>query len=527
MNVQSFLTPFKVGLLVIAGIVAAIFLVTRLTSDGDKDRDYIEVRAYFDDVTGLSPKSRIRLAGIAVGEIKDIGLEGERARVDILVRKDIQLFEGIKTAENNTTFYKNGALVSKKQASFIGDYYLEIVPGEDGPKIADGGIIHNINQGNDLEQMFKKLNKITSDIEQVTGSLAAVLGGEDGQKGLQQMLTDLQSILRTIEQFVTNASPQFDQIVSNINATSQDIRTISRESRDDVDEILTDARAVARSARGTMDRVENLIGRSSGDVEAGIGTLRGALARLQSTLDSLNYSLQNIQDITDKINEGEGTLGSLVNDKGIADKTESILTDVDSITGTIGRLRTVVQLRGEYHLLNDQYKTAIGLRLEPRPDKFYLLEFVDDYRGATRITTRGVRTDNSASGDPVYFETTEETTDDFRVSVIMGYTTQLADWFALTGRIGIIESTGGAGANMMLFDDRALNIGLDLFDFDFNLNPRLRAMFNYDLFYGFYIGGGVDDILNDRGRDYFLTLGFSFTDEDLKGLIATTGVPGN
>jgi phospholipid/cholesterol/gamma-HCH transport system substrate-binding protein len=527
MDAQSFITPFKVGLLVIAGIIASIFLVTRLTSDGDKARDYIEVRAYFDDVTGLSPRSRIRLAGIAVGEIKSIQLEGQRARVDILVRRDIELFEGIRTSEGDTTFYKNGALVAKKQASFIGDYYLEIVPGQEGPKIADGGIIHNVNQGNDFEQIFKKLNKITGDIEQVTNSLAGVLGGEDGEKGLRQILTDLQSILRTIEQFVSNAKPQLDQIVSNINASTYDIRAISRESRDDVDEILADARAVARSARGTMDRVENLIGRSSGDVEAGIGTLRGALARLQSTLDSLNYSLQNIQDITDKINEGEGTLGSLVNDKGIAEKTDSILSDVDSITGVIGRLRTVVQLRGEYHLLNDQYKTAIGLRLEPRPDKFYLLEFVDDYRGATRVTTRGVRTDNAGVADPVFFETTEETTDDFRVSVVMGYTTQLADWFAITGRFGIIESTGGAGGNLLFFDDRSLNMGLDIFDFDFNLNPRLRAMFNYDLLYGFYIGGGIDDILNARGRDYFLTLGFSFTDEDLKGLIATTGVPGN
>jgi phospholipid/cholesterol/gamma-HCH transport system substrate-binding protein len=527
MNAQSLITPFKVGLLVIAGIIASIFLVTRLTSDGDKASDYIQVRAYFDDVTGLSPKSRIRLAGIAVGEIKSIELDGQRARVDILVRKDIQLFEGVKTTEDETVFYKNGALVSKKQASFIGDYYLEIAPGQEGPKIADGGLIHNINQGNDLEQMFKKLNKITSDIEKVTGSLAAVIGGEDGQKGLQQMLTDMQSILRTVESFLRESRPKLDEIVVNVNAAADNIRIISRESRDDVDEILTDARAVARSARGTMDRVENLIGRSSGDVEAGIGTLRGALARLQSTLDSLNYSLQNIQDITDKINEGEGTLGTLVNDKGIAQKTENILTDVDSITSTVGRLRTVVQLRGEYHVLNNQYKTAIGLRLEPRPDKYYLLEFIDDYRGATRVTTRGVRTDNAGAADPVYFETTEETTDDFRVSVLMGYTTQLADWFALTGRIGILESTGGAGASALLFDDRSLSIGMDIFDFDFNLNPRLRAMLNYNLPYGFYLGGGIDDIINERGRDYFMTIGFVFTDEDLKGIIATTGVPGN
>jgi phospholipid/cholesterol/gamma-HCH transport system substrate-binding protein len=165
--------------------------------------------------------------------------------------------------------------------------------------------------------------------------------------------------------------------------------------------------------------------------------------------------------------------------------------------------------------------------LEPRPDKFYLIEFVDDFRGATRVTTRGVRTDNAGVADPVFFETTEETTDDFRFSLQMGYTTQLMPWLALTGRFGIIESTGGFGANLWIFKDRSLALSADLFEFDFNLNPRLRTMLTYDLFYGLYVGMGVDDIFNERGRDVFFTMGFQFNDEDLKAIIAATGVPGN
>ncbi len=209
MNAKDFFTPFKVGLLVIVGLAATFIMVTRFTGDGGgAGSEYVKLYVMFDDVTGLAKRSRISMSGIPIGEIADIQLDGKRARVDILVRSDLTIYEGIQdsvtlkrrddTGQTITTeipYYKNGATVAKKSASLIGDFYLELTPGTEGSTLGEGDQIRNVNEGVSVEEIFRKLNNITGDIEQVTASLAAVLGGEDGERGLQSLRTHTPELL--------------------------------------------------------------------------------------------------------------------------------------------------------------------------------------------------------------------------------------------------------------------------------------------------------------------------------------------
>ncbi len=528
MSLKDWVTPFKVGLLVLAGIGAAIFMLTRLTSDGVNTDDYIKVHAYFSDVTGLAVKSRIRMAGIAVGEIDKIALEGKRARVDLLVREDIELQKGIEaTNKEGVTFYKNGAVVAKKQASLIGDYYLELTPGEEGGAIPDGGEVRNVNEGMELDAIFSKLNQIATDIQNVTGALSTVLGGEEGARNLEQILTDLQQILSTINNFVGEQSLVLADILRDANVTSNEVREVAQVGNASIQRILGESETVVRDARAIVQEVRYVIGQSSDDVQQGIGTLSGTLVRLQGTLDSLNYSLQNIQDITDKVNEGEGTLGALVNDPAIAEKTNSILGDTQEFVGQIARLRTIVQLRSELHFAASQFKNVLGIKIEPNRNKFYLIEIVDDFRGQLAVTTVSER--NPQTGN-IETRQTRTVTDDFKLSLQLGQSVQLTSWLALTGRFGIIEGSGGLGGNIMFFDDRRLNIQMDVFDFAFNNSPRFRMFASYDVLPYLSVMAGVDDFFNPQqtgipGRDVFMGLSIQFDDQDLKALIATAGVP--
>lgn len=530
---KNIVTPFKVGLLVIAGILAGIFMLTKLTSDGVDSASYVKVYAMFDDVTGLAVRSRVRMAGIAIGEIESIRLEGKMARVDLLVRKDIVLKQGLPTkikGESGVvrTYYKNGAAVSKKQASFIGDSYLEITPGEQGTTIAQGGQIHNVNGGIALDKVFEKLNAITTDIQNVTSALSKVLGGENGARNIEQIIKDLQSILGTVNAFVAQNSKTLTSILGDAKAVSMNVRDLSRTGSSSINDILADSKTVVRDAKAIVQEVRYVVGQSSDDVQAGIGSMSGTLIRLQSTLDSLNYSLQNIQDITDKVNEGEGTLGALVNDPSIAEKTDGILTDARSVTGPLARLRTIVTLRSEYHFLSQNFKNFLGIRLQPNRNKYYLIEIIDDFRGVPSITTETVK--NPATGN-IEERETRTVTDDLKFSFVFANTTQVTSWLALTGRFGLIESTGGVGANMLFFEDRSLNLTADLFDFQFNDSPRVRLFATYNIFPYLNVTAGFDDILNGNsneqvGRNLFMGIGLQFTDDDLKALITATGVPG-
>ncbi|RAL21693.1 hypothetical protein DL240_12630 [Lujinxingia litoralis] len=515
MKLAEVMTPFKVGLLVIAGVAATVFMVTTLSGDSSMgDTPMKHYYTHFDDVTGLAVRSRIQMAGIPVGTIDAIRLDGNRARVDVSVRGDIVLYEGIPAPAGMDV---NGATIAKKQASIIGDYYLELTPGTEGRVLEDGDRIANTIKGAGPEELFDRLNEITRDIEAVTGSLAGVFGGDEAQQGIQQMLHDLQNMVATLNLFVTTNSPKLDQLVNDAANVGRDVSFLTARGSESIDTILRDTEAIVQEVR-------YIIGQSTTDVQAGLGTMQGTLSRLQRTLDSLNYSLQNVQDITEKINEGEGTVGELINNPTIAYRTEQILEDAGDFVNRVTRLRTIVELRSEYHLQNQQLKNVFGLRLEPNDDKYYMFEFVDDFRGSTSVVTERVNTTDS-SEDPLYQETRTTTTDEFKFSLLLGRSFQLADWLRLGGRFGIIESTGGIGATVGLFPDRRLEVQADLFDFSAAENPRLRAWGSYRFLEFAYISGGIDDVINPDRRDYFIGAGIRFDDEDLKALLTTTGVP--
>ena len=156
--------------------------------------------------------------------------------------------------------------------------------------------------------------------------------------------------------------------------------------------------------------------------------------------------------------------------------------------------------------------------MQPRADKYYALELVDDPRGLTR-TTETVTNSSSSLNDPIIREQQSVTEDRFRFSL------QFAKRFSLiTGRLGIIENSGGLGLDLHLFDDD-LEISSDVFAFQDNVRPRLRVRGRFRLFSHVYLSAGADEVANRELSDYFMGFGIRFNDEDLKAIIAVSPSP--
>jgi phospholipid/cholesterol/gamma-HCH transport system substrate-binding protein len=158
----------------------------------------------------------------------------------------------------------------------------------------------------------------------------------------------------------------------------------------------------------------------------------------------------------------------------------------------------------------------------PRPDKFYLIEFVEDPRGYREVTTRVT---TSSTGQPSS-ETTVTVSERLRFSLMLGKRVGM-----VAGRFGIKESTGGVGIDLYLLDDR-LSLSVDVFDMRTNQYPRIKpslaaAVWKRNLFLvgrrrrsrelqprGAGAGGGID---------WFIGSQLVFNDEDLKSLLFVGG----
>ena len=90
-DAKKWLTPFRVGLLVLVSGGLFFGFITFARKGGLSDREAITVWAYFNDASGLSRKSRVQIAGIPVGEVSDVQLEGMRAKVFLRIRREVGL----------------------------------------------------------------------------------------------------------------------------------------------------------------------------------------------------------------------------------------------------------------------------------------------------------------------------------------------------------------------------------------------------------------------------------------------------
>ncbi|HEY8207719.1 MAG TPA: MCE family protein, partial [Myxococcaceae bacterium] len=118
------------------------------------------------------------------------------------------------------------------------------------------------------------------------------------------------------------------------------------------------------------------------------------------------------------------------------------------------------------------------------------------------------------------------------------FTAQVAKrYYFATLRMGVMESTGGVGADFNFLDDQ-LQLKLDAFNFSVQAlaYPRLRAALRLNLFDHLVATAGVDDILNRQvrdsftnrlllGRDFYIGGGVYFTDDDLKAVLPVVPIP--
>ncbi|SES89345.1 MlaD family protein [Stigmatella erecta] len=506
---KKLVTPFRVGLLVIAA--GAFFLAFFLFSQKGNlsDDESVAVWAYFRDASGLSPKSRVQIAGIPVGIISNISLEGTRAKVFLRIQKGVDM--------------RQDAVITKRSESLLGDFLLDLNPGtEQAPSLEPGGQIRRVIDSQGMEAVFESLGQITADIQQVTGALREVLGGERGTGSLQRIVENTVKLSDAVNVMVQTNGERLNAILINFEGVSADVRGLTRENQAEVTRIVNNIEYITKDVREVLGSVKKIVGTNEEGLQEGVGSLKDSLAKLDRTLG-------NLESITTTVREGEGVVGTLLQDRQLGQKLTETVEDVADYASRLTGLQTEVGVQSTYLMTQGRSKNTVSLRLIPKPDKYYLLEIIDDPRGMVEV--RVVQNNPPDSGQPVT-QTQKITKETFKISA------QLAKrYYFTTLRFGLIESTGGVGADLHFLKD-ALELKLDAFNFSAEelRYPRIRATLRAQAFDHLFVTVGMDDILNAQqrdtatnrliaGRDFFFGGGLFFTDDDLKALITSVPTP--
>jgi phospholipid/cholesterol/gamma-HCH transport system substrate-binding protein len=272
--VNKLVTPFRVGLLVLVALGILFATLTFVKKGGLKEDDSVLLHAFFKDASGLTRRSRVQIAGIGVGEITDIKLEGLKAKVFFRVKKELTVREN--------------ASLTKRSESLLGDYMIDLTPGTEEFRVLENDEeVKKVVDAQGMEQIFGSLTAITSDIQTVTSSLKNVLGGTQGQGSMEAIVANLVKLTQDLDKTIVGTTAKLDTILLNVEGVSSDVRKITAREQGSITNIVDNIESVSKDVREVMVSVKRIVGQNEGEVASGVSNVKETLAKLDRTLANL------------------------------------------------------------------------------------------------------------------------------------------------------------------------------------------------------------------------------------------------
>ena len=320
----------SVGLVVSLGLIVFAVAVMAISKESRLFTPKIRYWSRFDNTSGLTTGSPVRLVGVQIGTIDQIAFPEDIRETKIKVVFSVDRDYANRIREGTAAYLKSLTYLSNEK-------YIELTPGDpDKQQLPKNGFIE---PGVSIwDQTLQQGQGIAEDVKEITASFRDLLiainrgGGivqemihnpEFGRQGVSNLEGSLASLRRTLEGIEKGKG-----LAGAVLTDEQ----FARRQVENIDAAMTHARSVMAK----LDSDQGLLGAltaTDGDGVQAIQDLRATTAALRKTAE--------------RIGEGRGVIGRLTNDElyadsllkkidGAAGHAESILRKVDGGEGTLG-----------------------------------------------------------------------------------------------------------------------------------------------------------------------------------------------
>ena len=145
MNSKNTKTNFFVGLFVLGGIIALLFLSLKAANlSVISGSNSYEVTAYFDDIGGLKQRAPVRSSGVLVGRVKSISYDNDTFQAKVV----LSMYDKFKfPADSSAKILTSG---------LIGEQYIGLQPGADDKDLKNGSKIEFTQSAVVLENLISQ-----------------------------------------------------------------------------------------------------------------------------------------------------------------------------------------------------------------------------------------------------------------------------------------------------------------------------------------------------------------------------------
>jgi phospholipid/cholesterol/gamma-HCH transport system substrate-binding protein len=285
----------RLGIFVLLAFVAAVVVIEMLGGPEHFMRGY-HLWALFDNVQELKVGDRVKMAGVEVGRVEKIQLEGEKAKVIMKMKHNVEV--------------KTDSVATIKYTGLMGQNFVSLDFGTDNAPLARDDARLASKEQPDLSVVMAKIDDVATGVQNLTKSFS----------GLK-----IDELLGPFIDFMKDNRAPLTATISNINSVSSQVA----------------------QGKGTVGKL--IYDQTLYD------SALASVTNLQSTMADAQVTLAHAREIVDQINAGQGTVGKLVKDPTLYNETATAMTQAKEILQKVNQGQGSVG-----KLINDQefYKNA-------------------------------------------------------------------------------------------------------------------------------------------------------------------------
>ncbi|MCH8567054.1 MAG: MlaD family protein [Balneolales bacterium] len=250
-----------------------------------------ELHATFDRVDGLVTGSAVLMQGVKVGTVRRISFTDNDS-----LRVDMSFSFGRKLNEGSVAYIRTVQLVDKA---------IEIERSSSSAMLESGSGIKGVYDDGLLGALSELSERAAPSVEQSVESLSSVLSQVDsmllegGRDDIAATLSSLNQSVEAIRQVLAARAGEIDESILLIRNTLQNMEGITSGQEEKIEQILANLE--------TSSNELNVVVKDAGELT------------------------RELSEIMKKVNEGEGSLGRLVNDPSLYNNLDSLSYNLNEL----------------------------------------------------------------------------------------------------------------------------------------------------------------------------------------------------
>lgn len=540
-------TETKVGIFVFVALGIFVLMLFNLRVFRIHVRNYQHYDVFFDNVSGLSEKSDVKIAGVRVGWVDKVSLlradQGANARVRIMIKSNYQLHQD--------------AYASIRQEGLLGPRYVEVAPGDPSQAVISGGstLVCTGVCGTSVDTLLCQAKRLSDNLVAISGSFNQAIGGNVQAEKLQNLVDNLvrasgkiAAVAESLEHIVGGNEQQLSQTVKDLCIFAREAKEALPQMRAEIASVTQRLdRDVLPAFKQTADKITQMF---DGDLGKIAEQLVRTAGKVEAAVDQAKTGIESIASVSSKIDSGQGLLGKLVNDEEICSDLKAATCGLRKNLAVFNNLAVDVDVHTESlfrpvdcypHRNNLGY---FNLRFYTSPSWFYAMQLVKSEKGwpdrfterlayynehCKQINPNTIVIDDGAVKVAPNVDHVRVRRNDMRIDVQAGKT-----FNNFTVRVGTFERSFGFGLDYRLPIDVSYFkwiTSLEMYDFNgqnrlsCERRPHLKWL-NRVYVGNLYFTFGGDDLVSRCCKNGFYGVGLRFSDDDLKHVASKLGFLG-